>query len=335
MSSSDLLARLADGDFHSGAELGQQLGISRTAVWKQVQKLGPMGLTVESVKGRGYRLLGGLDLLNQAAIVEGLSAEVEACIDHFELLQRVESTNTQVLDAPEGVSVCLAEQQTAGRGRRGRTWVSPYGKNIYLSCAWPFEGGAAVLEGLSLAVGVALVRALANCGLSDLQLKWPNDLLWRGRKVAGILLEMSGDAAGRCQVVVGIGLNVTMAAVDAEEITQPWVSLHEVARNDGVASLSRNEIVAAILNQLLPLLANYEATGFAAWRDEWLALDAFRNCEVSVSSGRQQFQGVARGVDEAGALLLEESSLGDGVAGNVRRCSGGEVSLRLLAGLLL
>tara|TARA_B100000809_G_scaffold167785_1_gene165139 strand:+ start:1427 stop:2410 length:984 start_codon:yes stop_codon:yes gene_type:complete len=325
MRSTDLILCLSDGEFHSGADIGLVLGVSRAAVWKQVQKLDALGLSVESVKGRGYRIEGGLDLLDKLLIDTAMNQVARSCVHRIDILHSVESTNSYVMEqsADNGGNVCLAEQQTAGRGRRGRTWVSPYGKNLYLSCSWVFENGAAVLEGLSLAVGVALVRALEACNLSGVVLKWPNDLLWCGRKVAGVLLEVSGDATGRCQLVVGIGLNVSMSLRDADKITQPWVDLNEIALANDVPLPSRSNIAAEVLNQLLPLLRDYSEDGFSAWRDDWMSLDAYRGREVRLTSGVKDEVGVASGVDSGGALLLER-------AGKIKKFSGGELSLRLL-----
>lgn len=319
----ELIKCLSDGGFHSGESLGAALGMSRAAVWKQVKKLEELGLLVESVKGLGYRVLGGIDLLDEAVIKGCMSEAGEKALSSLEVHQSVDSTNAYVMGLPslEGASVCLAERQTAGRGRRGRTWVSPYGKNIYLSCSWCYDGGAAVLEGMSLAVGVALVRALDSLGLHSVKLKWPNDLLWQGRKVAGVLLEMTGDATGLCRVVVGIGLNVAMTEDSAKEIAQPWVSLSEIANASGVALPSRNVITAEVLNQLLPLLSSYDDDGFASWRDEWMSIDAYRGREVCLHAGIQKELGVAKGVDATGALLVD-------CGGVMKSFSGGEVSLR-------
>lgn len=319
----ELIKCLSDGEFHSGESLGLELGMSRAAIWKQIKKLAELGLRVDSVKGRGYRVAGGIDLLSRESILSSIDSGVAASIYSLDVMQSIDSTNAYIMGlAPQSSAcVCLAEQQTAGRGRRGRKWVSPYGKNLYLSCSWSYEGGAAVLEGMSLAVGVALVRALDALGLSAVELKWPNDLLWRGRKVAGVLLEMTGDASGHCRVVVGVGLNVTMAEADAQEITQPWVSLQEIAEDTGVVLPSRNSVAAEVLVQLLPLLSGYAKSGFSGWREEWVAKDAYRGQQVSLQAGSMIDVGVAVGVDETGALLLE-------CVDGVKTFTGGEVSLR-------
>lgn len=320
MSVSKLLRALADGQFHSGEVLGELLGVSRTAVWKHLQKLEHYGLALESVKGRGYRLRMPVELLDESRLRAGLSAPAGAILSELEILAECDSTNALALQrAAIGRAhgyVCLAEYQTAGRGRRGRAWISPYGSNIYLSAVAEFEGGAAALEGLSLAVGVALVRALATVGVDTVQLKWPNDLLWRGRKLGGILLEMTGDVTGRCQVVVGIGLNVRMPDAAAEGIDQPWVDVASICPD-----VSRNELVVAVLNQLLPLLESFAESGFSAWREAWMQLHAFHGAEVALHTGRAVVTGQVVGISPVGALQLL-------VDGRVEEFSGGEVSLR-------
>ncbi len=319
-----LLERLADGDVHSGQELGELLGVSRTAVWKHLQKLEPLGLTLESVKGRGYRLPGGLELLDADAILGAVDPGVRSLLAELDIQPVVDSTNARALSrAQPGCRghVCLAEQQTAGRGRRGRTWVSPFGRNIYLSLLWDFESGAAALEGLSLAVGVAMVRALQRFGVAGVRLKWPNDLLWHDRKLAGVLLEMSGDPAGACQVVVGVGVNLAMPPETGAAIDQPWVDLREAA---GGEPPGRNRLVAALLSELLPLLRDYQRDGFAHWRPQWEQLDACREREVVLSTASRSVQGRVLGVSDSGALRLL-------VDGTEQLHHGGEVSLRAVS----
>jgi BirA family biotin operon repressor/biotin-[acetyl-CoA-carboxylase] ligase len=312
-----LLDILADGEFHSGEQLGQALGISRTAIWKHIKRLEQDGMRLESVRGKGYRLLDSGDFLDRDAIWSGLQASTRNCLAALEVFDSLESTNTHALQRGQAAYVCLAEQQTGGRGRRGRRWESPFGKNIYLSLLYEYEGGAAVLEGLSLAVGLAVVEALAQQGVEDLALKWPNDLVWHDRKLGGILLELAGDPAGLCQVVIGVGINVHMKTADVDEIDQPWVSLDEAAGR----ALDRTHLVAACLDQLLPLLAQYESHGFQPLQARWTALDVLAGQAVVLHIGDRQVAGTARGVNERGQLAIE-TPLG------IQHYSGGEVSVR-------
>ena len=231
----------------------------------------------------------------------------------------VGSTNAVAMEqAVQGIAgyICTAEQQTAGRGRRGRVWASPYASNLYFSVVWAFGGGAASLEGLSLAVGVAVVDALEKSGLLGAELKWPNDVLYQGRKLAGVLLEMTGDPAGRCHVVVGIGLNVAMPA--SIRIDQPWIDVRSISEQ----AVSRNQLLVAILNELMPLLSSFERNqGFSAYYDRWQCLDAFAETEVAMTLANDTIVGKAVGVDITGAIMIETPA-------GMRKFNGGEVSLR-------
>lgn len=323
MSRSILLPLLADGEFRSGQDLADALGVSRTAVWKQIRRIAAdSGLAVESLRGRGYRIPGGIDLLDAAAVHDALNARARELLADLLLLDSIDSTNVELLRRAEAGAargtVCSAEQQTAGRGRRGRHWVSPYAGNLYLSLLWEFDQGAAALEGLSLAVGVAVAQALSACGVQDVRLKWPNDILHDGAKLGGVLMEMTGDAAGTCQVVVGLGINVAMPAAAAGAIDQAWTDLRGVC---GETAPSRSALLAALLNELLPLLADFQRDGFAAWRQRWMSLDAYAGAPVILDSGANRLAGTARGVDERGALQLETSA-------GVQLVYGGEISLR-------
>ncbi|GGO87690.1 bifunctional ligase/repressor BirA [Marinobacterium nitratireducens] len=319
-----LLSILADGQFHSGQELGAELKVSRSAIWKQMRKLEDFGIEIYSVKGRGYRLPGGLDLLDEERFRQELDDVVGTQLSGqcFEL--SIPSTNMlamQQLHQNGGHGrLYVAEQQTAGRGRRGRHWVSPFARNLYFSLVWRFPQGAASLEGLSLAVGLGLVRGLRRLGLEGAELKWPNDLLWQGRKLAGILLEMNGEASGDCQVVSGVGLNIAMPDELAADIGQPWVDLRQICGQ----TPSRTEVLAALVNELVPVMEAFSRDGFEPFRDEWHALDAYRDQRVSLSFGLNAVEGVCRGVSESGALMLETAS-------GVESFHGGEVSLRRLS----
>jgi BirA family biotin operon repressor/biotin-[acetyl-CoA-carboxylase] ligase len=318
----NLLALLADGDYHSGSELGELLGVSRTAVWKHLQKLAELGVELDSSRGRGYRLPGGLELLSAESINARLAKGGPPLT--LEVLPLVDSTNSRLMAAADRLpvgAVCIAEQQSAGRGRRGRAWVSPFARNLYFSVLWRFDGGAAELEGLSLAVGVCIADALESLGLSGVTLKWPNDVLADNKKLAGILLEMSGDPAGACHLVVGVGINVEMSQASAAEIDQPWVDVASLAQRQGLAQISRNELCACVLTKLAALLSQYSAQGFAHWRERWMARAAFLGEPVKLLTATQETHGTFIGVDNSGALRLA-SATGE------QLIYGGEVSLR-------
>ncbi len=316
-----LLSVLADGRFHSGRELGEQLQVSRSAIWKQIRKVEELGIEIYSVKGRGYRLPGGLDLLELSAVKDLLHTDTAPALGEMTLELTMESTNLQAMSLSQRQDchgrLFVAEQQTAGRGRRGRQWVSPFGRNLYFSLVWRFEHGAAALEGLSLVVGLALKKALANMGIQGVGLKWPNDLLFGDAKLAGILLEMTGDASGECQVIIGIGLNVAMQPEQGGAIDQPWTDLQTLKGEP----VSRNALLATVLNELVPMLDRFKQFGFEPFAEEWMAANAFQGLPVELQLGEQLLQGVCRGVNGSGALLLESE-------GETKAYHGGEISVR-------
>ncbi|TCV81001.1 MULTISPECIES: bifunctional biotin--[acetyl-CoA-carboxylase] ligase/biotin operon repressor BirA [Methylomonas] len=319
-----LLHALADGRFHSGTELAGLLGISRSAVWKQLSALSEFGIELLAVSGKGYRLQHPLQLLDKQQIDRHLESRVRPLLGELEIHDQIHSTNTHLLEmARQGVdngSVCLAERQTAGKGRRGRNWVSPFGHNIYLSILWRFQGGPAAIAGLSLAMGVAVIRALRGFGISDVGLKWPNDIYWRQRKLAGILIEVSGESSGPCHAVMGLGLNVYLPAHEGEGIEQDWVDLHDILAES--IHGKRNWLVGELLNQLLPVLAEYEMRALGHYLEEWRRYDCMQGKQVDIFMHEQVFSGVVAGIDDHGLLLLK---LADG---HIRAFASGEVSFR-------
>jgi len=321
---SKILDILKDGEFHSGETLGEKVGCSRTAVWKHLQTLEAMGLLIETTKGTGYRIVGGVDLLDGQAITGALAVAAKPHLSKINIFQTIDSTNTYARQLAEKNSVSglviLAEQQTGGRGRRGKSWVSPFAANIYLSIVWDFEQGAEALEGLSLAVGVAVRRALIAHGVQGVKLKWPNDIYVEQKKLGGILLEMIGDPAGHCSVVIGVGLNVSMPVSQASAIDQDWT---DVATELQDKLPARNKLAAELISEILPLLSTFQEQGFAAYRDEWQAADAFYGQPAVISTPKQSTAGIVKGVGINGALRLELDS------GNIESFIGGELSLRL------
>ncbi len=311
------LKLLSDGAFHSGEELGALLGISRAAVWKILKKVELLGIAVTSVKGRGYCIEGGLDLLDESKIHPRQSGSL-----HINIFAQLDSTNSYLLNQkqPE-CQVCLAESQTAGRGRRGRTWVSPFAQNLYLSIGWGFDGGVAAIEGLSLAIGLAVLRCLKTYGVNGLSLKWPNDILYQDKKLGGVLIEMSGDPAGYCSCIVGVGINVSMQEAQGASIDRAWVNLNDILLEQGLGLPGRNQLASSLLDELVQVLSDYQGKGFAAYTAEWEAAAAYLDQCVSVHAGSNVQIGIFRGVDKTGALRLD-------VDGVERIVHGGEVSLR-------
>ncbi|WP_328716941.1 biotin--[acetyl-CoA-carboxylase] ligase [Halomonas elongata] len=324
MTIGDLIRLLSDGEFHSGEQLGERLGVSRAAVWKQLRKLESLGIPMEAVKGQGYRLAEPLELLDGSVIVAGLPREARRCVTRL-FVEEVLPSSNQFLRERFGQGaghgeVCLVEQQSAGKGRRGRAWVTPWGRTLMLSVGWRFESGIAALEGLSLAVGVVLSQVLESHGVKPL-LKWPNDVLLETEtgglgKLAGILVEMSGDAAGPCEVVVGIGINVDLSAAFREGIEQPVSAVRDQAPD-----LARNQLAIELLARLMPLLAGFEHSGFASWQAEWNARHAFAGQEVDIIQGERREVAVAEQVDESGNLWVKDAS-------RRWKLAGGEISVR-------
>ena len=324
MTIGDLIRLLSDGEFHSGEQLGERLGVSRTAVWKQLKKLEALGIPLEAVKGQGYRIAGPLELLDGGVIVAGLSRQGRQHLTHLFIEETLPSSNQfirQRFDQGAGHGeVCLVEQQSEGRGRRGRSWSTPWGRALMLSLGWRFDSGVVALEGLSLAVAVVLAQVLERHGVAP-KLKWPNDVLLDGAegglaKLAGILVEISGDAAGPCEVVIGMGINVSLPPAFRETIEQPVAAVHDQA-----PGLSRNQLAFELLDELLPLLAGYESQGFAAWRDEWNARHAFTGCDIDVLRSGLSLVATAEGVDDSGNLCIHRE-------GRRERLAGGEISVR-------
>lgn len=319
-----LLRLLFDGQFHSGEELGAHLGISRTAVWKQIAALRKRGLVLEVRPGKGYRLVTPLEWWSPSLLRAGMSHAMRGLLQELVIEDKVASTNDVVLmrmrTAPRTGLVCLAEEQTSGRGRRGRGWVSPLCGNFYGSVGWTFAGGIAAVEGLSLAVGVAVVRALRRYGMTTAQLKWPNDIVVGPAKLGGVLIELQAEAEGPCHAVIGIGLNLSLPEGVSDFLER---AVTDVASETN-APLRRNELGALLLDELFLLLNEYPQKGFASLSAEWMQYDALRNSEVQVTGLDKELTGIARGVDEHGALRVQTAS------GHVL-LHGGEVSLRKLA----
>jgi BirA family biotin operon repressor/biotin-[acetyl-CoA-carboxylase] ligase len=327
----DLVRRLADGQFHSGETLAAELGVTRAAVSKQVRSLRAWGLDVESAPRRGHRLALPLDLLSVDAIRASLAPATAARLRHLEVHDEVDSTNSRLLaagDLPAGrFDACLAEFQSAGRGRRGRDWLAPFGSGLCLSYAWLFREPPAELSSLSLAVGIAAIRALQVRGVGGVQLKWPNDLLAGERKLGGILCELRVEAAGPAYVVMGIGLNVALSPVARARIADTAAAaggLAPATLADHGPGPSRNHLAAALLDALTAMAEVFEARGFAPFHAEWSRADALAGRAVRVLSHRAERAGVARGIAPDGALLVE-------IDGRVERVTSGEVSLRVAA----
>jgi len=299
------------------------LGVSRAAIWKQMRKLDRLGLDVYAVRGRGYRLAAPFEPLNVDSMSRHMDTPVRERIEVLEVLQEVDSTSDFLKrrgppPSSQFIRVCLAEWQRAGRGRRGRSWVSPYGANLYLSLACVLNEGVLQSGGLSLAVAIAVHRTLRGAGVEGLGLKWPNDIFFQGRKLAGILLDVSGESGDNYHVIMGIGINLRMPESAGVNIDQPWADLSKQGLEQ-----QRNQLAGKLLENLVQVIDNFTGQGLAAFADEWRRYDITHGLQVNLHAGqRESVSGVARGVDAHGALLIERN-------GELQAFHAGEVSMRL------
>ena len=323
-----LLVLLADGEVHSGEWLARELRLTRAAVWKGVERLRAIGVEVQALARRGYRLAEPVELLDAQRIRAELTEAGNSHLHALELLFEVDSTNTRLLSTtpppPGTADVCVSELQHAGRGRLGRRWISPFGGGIAMSLGWTCSDVIRTLPALSLGVGVAVSRALARAGAEGISLKWPNDIWFLDRKLGGVLIELRAEAGGPAHVVIGVGLNVSLPEEARREIEASGVAVAAVTDACKVAP-SRNLIAGAILDELLSMLVEYERFGFSAFRDAWTALDGLKDRQAQVVVGGTAIFGIARGVDSDGALLLETKE-------RMQRFVSGEASLRLRLG---
>lgn len=307
-----ILALLSSGQFVSGEQLATELGISRAAVNKHIDALETYGVAIYSVKGRGYKLANPISLIDASRLVQSID---NRCF-YFD---EIASTNSFLLDhitELKNGDVCVAEYQSAGRGRRGRTWVSPYGHHLYFSLFWTFPQGMAQAMGLSLVVACTLVEVLKSFGVENIGVKWPNDIYLDNKKLAGILIEMSGQADSQCQLIIGVGVNMAMSEEQGKGIDQPWSDLSEL-----VDMPDKTALVIALQKQLKRDIQLFEREGLAAFKTRWQAADLFYGREIRLLMGEKSVEGICRGVDEQGAVLLETA---DGVQAFI----GGEISLR-------
>ena len=319
-----VFAALSDGHFHSGEELAQALGVSRSAIWKAAGALRELGATLHAVRNRGYRLASASEPLDAAKIREALAADVRHHVRSVEATWSTASTNSVLLaraNPPAAMSeVFVAEYQTAGRGRRGRAWLASPGGAICLSLSWTFREVPRDLGALSLVIGVCALRALRELGVAGAGLKWPNDLLLGERKLGGVLIELRAESAGPACVVIGIGLNMALGAALLARISETGMAATDLS-SAGLAQASRNSVAAALVSACLRGLRAFEREGLTPFIEEWRTADALRGRPVDVTTGDGVAHGLARGVDVHGALLVETPQ-------GVRRFISGDVTVR-------
>ncbi|CAM3170413.1 bifunctional biotin--[acetyl-CoA-carboxylase] ligase/biotin operon repressor BirA [Vibrio mytili] len=308
-----ILKTLSDGNFHSGETLGRELNISRAAIAKHIQGLSDWGIDIHRLQGKGYQLAHPLQLLDEAVLKAASTTPIE-------LIPVIDSTNQYLLERvteSEKGRVCLAEYQAQGRGRRGRQWISPFGSNLYLSMYWRLDAGMAAAMGLSLVIGIAAVEALEEMGIDGVKLKWPNDLYHQDKKLAGILVEMSGQAGGAANLVIGMGINIGMPE-QQPNIDQPWTSLNQVCKEQRI---DRTRLALTFIEHWKAALVDYEFMGLAGFVERWNRLDNFISRKVKLLIGSREIYGVVQGIDQQGGILLETER-------GVETFIGGEISLR-------
>lgn len=317
-----LLSVISNGDIHSGEELAAQLNVSRAAIWKSIQHLQSLGLYIEAIHGKGYRLVQAIELLSVKEIKKSLSPLAIECCRNIEILFKTESTNTYLFDQLVSEQIhgnaVLAEYQSHGRGRRGNKWLSPLASGLTLSVGWRFDIVPKALSLLSLYIGVAMARALQSVKITNVGLKWPNDVVVMNKKIGGILLEVRGEASGPVDVVIGLGLNYELAEDVKANIEQPVTDIcsHTQQR------LSRNSIVATLLSNIFEILKVLEMDKDSNLIEEWRSLDCYLERRAKLVLPNEEIEGVLKGVDNQGALLMS-------VAGEVKSYTSGEISLRV------
>jgi len=308
-----LISILSDGEFHSGEQLGEHLGMSRAAINKHIQTLRDWGVDVFTVPGKGYSLPEPIQLLDESVICRQLDQGIVT------VLPVIDSTNQYLLDRISTLNsgdCCVAEYQQAGRGRRGRKWFSPFGANLYLSMFWRLEQGPAAAIGLSLVIGIVMAEVLHDLGADKVRVKWPNDLYLNDRKLAGILVELTGKTGDAAQIVIGAGLNMVMRQVQADIVNQGWITLQEAG-----ITMDRNTLAVRLIKELREALTLFEQDGLAPFLSRWEKLDNFIHRPVKLIIGDKEIFGISRGINAQGALMLEQ----DGI---LRPWVGGEISLR-------
>lgn len=308
-----LIELLADGNIHSGEQLGESLGMTRAGINKHIQTLRSWGIDVQTVAGKGYQLDAPMNLLNVDSVNKNIKGEPATVIPV------IDSTNQYLIQRISELTsgdVCIAEYQSAGRGRRGRQWISPFGRNLYLSMYWKLDQGPAAAIGLSLVVGVIMAEVLQKLGAEGVKVKWPNDLYLNDKKLSGILVELTGKTGDVAHIVTGIGINIAMSKNQNEAINQQWINLEQVG-----IKIDRNELACEITNALREAFVQFEKQGLSVFIERWKRLDNFMDRRVKLIIGEKEIFGIAKGINDQGALLLEQD-------GKIIPYIGGEISLR-------
>ena len=322
ISNTDLFSILADGRFHSGEELGSRFSISRSAVWKKIKTLRELGVDIHCVKGKGYRVGYPVELLDRGEIMTLLDKDITSLPGGLEIYTIIGSTNQYLLDHVDDPAfhryVTLAEYQTAGRGRRGNRWVSPFAAGITMSMAWHFDVPPEPVAGISLGAGVATVRLLQRLGVRNAGLKWPNDIYMAGRKLGGSLVEIKAESEGPFNAVIGIGINYSFPVIE-NKIAQPWIDIAGVLQ----PLPRRNLVVAGLISEMFRLFNRAEKNGFDDVIEEWRRHDCMQGKEAVLLLPDRKLYGLVLGIDDNGALLMS-------INGKTEKFNSGEISLKVM-----
>lgn len=315
-----LLEALQSGP-QTGVALAGRFGVSRAAVWKRIELLRRAGLQIDALGRRGYAVKQPTPLLDLPCLRAALPAAAEAQLAGLHLVFETPSTQAlamAVAAPPSGIEVWLAEMQTAGQGRRGKRWLSVPLSGIACSLNRRFHLSFAAMSGFSLACAVIIAESLQRQGAQEIQVKWPNDIWRQGRKCAGLLIQLRGESQGPCDVTLGFGINVTLAADSGAAIDQPWTSLTV----PGGPDWDRNTLLAGLLQDLLHGFEHFQERGFSPFIARYRALDGLYGKTVAVEDSGRRINGTACGVDDSGAMLVETPE-------GLRRFHSGEVSVRI------
>lgn len=271
-----------------------------------MHKLCELGIPVERNQGKGYRFTRPVEMLDKTLIWQQLSPETQALIPHFEIADSVQSTNCSmehlIDEGKESGTLLLAEHQTAGRARFGRRWHSPYAANIYLSLYWHFRKDTSELSGLSQLIALSVLNALQAHHVSNLTLKWPNDIYHNDKKLASVLIEMNGESHSSTDCIIGVGVNVSMPDTE-QAIDQPWTDIHAITQQFP----ARNLITASIINTIYTDLIEFNLHGFKSFINRWADNDGLANKNITAHNTHQTIEGVAKGLGSMGELLIETS----------------------------
>lgn len=320
LDNNELLSILSQPGFHSGSDIGARLGMSRVAVQKRIAALVGQGLPVHSLHGKGYRLDQDIQLLDKHQILNFVGEEVSTRVGQMFVLQNIASTNDYLSSQPltaGKANICVAEQQSAGRGRRGKAWQSAPYRNVLLSLSWRFKQWPETITGLGLAAALFVTQMLHSKFAVNAKIKWPNDILVNQQKLAGILIDVKGESGGQCDVVLGLGLNVYQPEWQSDEYE--WTDLKQLG-----VEVNRNHLVAGCIEAWLEMLQQFTEEGFHVFRQAWNANSSYANQQIKVLDGEQIIQGTMQGVDEYGALMLEQAN------GDLLRFTKTDISVRLL-----